>query len=200
MQVEGGAPKMVRITSSNSLDYLPSGGQQSIAYTSIPRRAKSPQIWLCKPDGSEPSLITEGEAPQIAPAGDRILFTRRSNGAGGKPPVSQLWTMNINGVGETQLIQNKDFDIIDPKWDPDGKWIVYASNEGRDARGTRNFDIWLMTADGSQTIQLTSDGSDDTSPSFDRTGNYIYFRSNRGGYWNIWRCELTPEVRKQMSR
>ncbi|HEY8749654.1 MAG TPA: hypothetical protein VIM11_16845 [Tepidisphaeraceae bacterium] len=199
MQLEGGGTKMVRITSSDSLDFFPSGGQQSIAYTSIPRRAKSPEIWLCRPDGGEPSLITEGEAPQIAPSGDKILYTRLWTAPGGKQSVRQLWIMNINGGVATQLTHNKDFDVIDPKWDSDGKWIVYSSNEGKDARGVHNFDIWLATADGRQTLQLTSDGSDDTSPSFDRSGNFIYFRSNRGGFWNVWRCELTPEVRKQMT-
>ncbi len=199
MQLGRGGSKMVRITSSDSLDYLPSGGQQLIAYTSIRRRANTPQIWLCRPNGGEPCLITEREAPQIAPSGDKILFTRLWTAPGGKRSVRQLWIMNINGGGETQLTQNKDFDVIDPRWDPDGKWIVYASNEGRDARGVHNFDIWLATADGRETIQLTSDGSDDTSPSFDRSGNFIYFRSNRGGFWNVWRCELTPEVRQRMT-
>jgi Tol biopolymer transport system component len=106
--------------------------------------------------------------------------------------------MNINGGDATQLTQNKDFDVIDPKWDPDGKWIVYASNEARDARGVRNNDIWIMTADGRHKVQLTSDGSDDSSPSFDRSGNFIYFRSNRGGFWNVWRCEPTAEVRAEL--
>jgi hypothetical protein len=28
--------------------------------------------------------------------------------------------------------------------------VVYASNEGRDSRQNRNYDIWLMAADGSK--------------------------------------------------
>lgn len=198
MQVETGGTRMIRITSSDSLDYDPSGGQEFVAYTSIPRRAKSPEVWLTRPDGREPSLVTDGESPQISPSGDKIAYIKLWTAPGGQSAVRQLWVMNVNGGEATQLTQNRDFEVIDPKWSPDGKWIVYASNEGKDARGVRNFDIWLMTADGRRKMQLTSDGSHDSSPSFDRTGKYIYFRSNRGGYWNVWRCELTPEVRAAM--
>lgn len=198
MQVDTGGTRMIRITSSDSLDYDPSGGQEFVAYTSIPRRAKSPEVWLTRPDGREPSLVTDGESPQISPSGDKIAFIKLWTAPGGQSAVRQLWVMNVNGGEATQLTQNRDFEVIDPKWSPDGKWIVYASNEGKDARGVRNFDIWLMTADGRRKMQLTSDGSHDSSPSFDRTGKYIYFRSNRGGFWNVWRCELTPEVRTAM--
>jgi hypothetical protein len=200
MQVDAGGPRMVKLTSSDSLDYQPSGGQQYLSYTSLPRRSKMPQVWLARPDGNEPSLVREGESSQISPAGDRVLYTKLWTAPGGKTSVHQLWTMDINGGADTQLTQNQDFDVIEPRWDPDGKWIVYASNEGRDARGVRNFDIWLMTADGRKRIQLTSDGSHDSSPSFDRTGRYVYFRSNRGGFWNVWRCELTPEVRSELGQ
>jgi Tol biopolymer transport system component len=189
---------MIRITSSDSLDYEPSGGQEYIAYSSIPRRTKGAQVWLTRPDGREPSLVTDGETPQISPSGDKVVFTKLWTAAGGATAVHQLWLMNINGGDATQLTQNRDYEVIDPKWSPDGKWIVFASDEMKDPRGARNFDIWLATSDGRRKIQLTSDGSHDSSPSFDRTGKFVYFRSNRGGFWNVWRCELPPEVRAEM--
>ena len=36
-------------------------------------------------------------------------------------------------------------------------------------------------------IQITTNGSFDDHPSWDPTGNAIYFRSNRGGEWAIWK-------------
>ena len=134
MQVDTGGTRMIRITSSDSLDYDPSGGQEFVAYTSIPRRAKSPEVWLTRPDGREPSLVTDGESPQISPSGDKIAFIKLWTAPGGQSAVRQLWVMNVNGGEATQLTQNRDFEVIDPKWSPDGKWIVYASNEGKDAR------------------------------------------------------------------
>ena len=67
--------------------------------------------------------------------------------------------------------------------------MVYASNEGVDASGKRNFDIWMMDADGTNKTQLTTNGSHDDWPCWDREGRTIYFRSNRGGMWNVWRFE-----------
>ena len=36
-------------------------------------------------------------------------------------------------------------------------------------------------------IQVTTNGSWDDHPAWDPNGSAIYFRSNRGGEWNIWR-------------
>ena len=95
--------------------------------------------------------------------------------------------MGADGSGETQLTQSIDHDEVDPGWSPDGQRIVFASNEGLDSRGQNNFDIWMMTADGSNRMQLTTNGSRDDQPAFGMGGTFIYFRSNRGGFWNIWR-------------
>jgi Tol biopolymer transport system component len=36
-------------------------------------------------------------------------------------------------------------------------------------------------------IQVTTNGSWDDHPAWDPAGAAIYFRSNRGGDWNIWK-------------
>ena len=53
-----------------------------------------------------------------------------------------------------------------------------------------NFDIWTMNADGSEVTQLTTNGSLDDHPVWDPKGRYIYFRSNRGGFLEIWRTDV----------
>ena len=45
--------------------------------------------------------------------------------------------------------------------------------------------------DGQHSIRLTKNESFDSNPVFDRNGRTIYFRSNRGGVWNIWKMNLT---------
>jgi Tol biopolymer transport system component len=39
-------------------------------------------------------------------------------------------------------------------------------------------------------VRVTRNGSWDDSPAWDAGGRAIYFRSNRGGDWNVWRLEL----------
>jgi tricorn protease-like protein len=182
-----GGGGITNITSTSAEDYRPSVSPDSntVAYTSNPPGAEEPQIWKINFNGCLPTQLREGEAPQISSDGNKILFVRTDKISGKK----QIWHMSIEGISETQLTQNIDYEAIDPKWSPDGKWIVYASDEGFDSKKRKNFDIWLMTADGSKKTQLTTNGSRDDGPCWDHTGKFIYFRSNRGGNWNIWRFE-----------
>jgi hypothetical protein len=186
IKVDGGGG-ITNITSTLSEDYAPSVSPDcnAIAYTSNPPNAEEPQIWTVNMNGSLPTQLREGESPQISPDGNRILFVRTDKASAKK----QIWFMNLDGTGETQLTQNVDYDAIGPKWSPNGQWIVYACNEGLDSKKRRNYDIWLMAIDGSRKTQLTTNGSRDDGPCWDHAGQFIYFRSNRGGTWNIWRFE-----------
>lgn len=186
IKVSGGGG-ITKITSGVAVDYTPcvSPKDGSIAYTSNPPGAEESQIWVVNANGSLPTQLREGESPQISPDGTKILFLRWDKDSGRK----QLWWMNIDGSNETQLTINVDYDVDDPKWSPDGKWIVFASDEGFDSNKKRNYDIWLIASDGLNKTQLTTNGSWDDAPCWDGNGTFIYFRSNRGGAWNIWRFE-----------
>ena len=107
--------------------------------------------------------------------------------------------MDIDGGHETQLTQNIEYDTIDPKWSVDGNWIVFASSEGLDSEKLQDFDIWIMRYSGSEKTQLTTNGSQDDNPCWDRNGKFIYFRSNRGDVENIWRFEpvQTKPIQKE---
>jgi Tol biopolymer transport system component len=183
---------ITKVTGSDARDYGPSVCRVTgiTAYESIPTGAVDAQIWTINASGSLPTQLREGVSPQISPDGTKVLFVRKDT----KDGRSQIWCMDIDGGQETQLTQNDTCDIIEPRWSPDGKWIVFASNEGLDMNKRPNYDIWMMRSDGSQKIQMTTNGSDDTGPCWDHTGKYIYFRSNRGALWNVWRFEpIIPE-------
>jgi hypothetical protein len=189
-----GAGGITKITNSDSADYSPSvATTDMIAYASLPPRADSPQVWTVRRDGSLPTQLREGDVPQISMDGQKILFTRLSsepNAVRGKR-LNQLWVMSADGGGETLLTSDVNGEVIDPRWSPDGRWIVFACDEGKDSTGENNFDIWIVSADGARRSQLTTNGSRDDGPCFDRNQEFIYFRSNRGGRFNIWRLPMT---------
>jgi Tol biopolymer transport system component len=182
-----GAGGIIRLTNSQAEDYGPSmaSSGELIAYASNPPGAEEPQIWTINANGNLPTQLREGASPNLSPDGSRILFVRRAAASGKR----QVWMMNVDGSSETQLTDNTDYDVADPKWSPDGAWIVYASDEGLDSSQNHNYDIWLMAADGSRKTQLTTNGSRDDAPCWNHQGDKIYFRSNRGGVWNIWRFQ-----------
>lgn len=72
--------------------------------------------------------------------------------------------------------------LLGLSWTPDGK-IVYASNE------SGNSDIWVVTGDGKNKKQLTSDGRTDHSPAVSPDGKHVVFISNRDGLAQVWRMD-----------
>ena len=186
-----GGGGITKITTTLAEDYAPcvSPDDTFIVYASNPPGAEEPQIWKVNSNGLLPTQLRVGRSPQLSPDGTKILFVRIDKDSNKR----QLWVMSIDGSEETQLTSNTDYDIGYAKWSPDGQKIVYASDEGVDSQKRHNFDIWMMSADATNKTQLTTNGSHDDSPCWDRLGKFIYFRSNRGGTWNIWRFEpVTP--------
>ncbi len=191
-----GGGGLTSITNTSAEDFGVSlfPGNELMAYTSLPNGAYEPQIWTVSPSGTLPTQLREGSFPHVSPNGEKILFTRTDRsveyeGSGGTFNPVQLWMMGTDGSGETQMTQNLDYSCIQPKWSPDGKYVVFASNQGKDSRGNNNYDIWMMRADGTGKTQLTTNGSWDDSPCWSADGKRVYFRSNRGGVWNIWYFE-----------
>jgi eukaryotic-like serine/threonine-protein kinase len=53
-----------------------------------------------------------------------------------------------------------------------------------------NPDVWIMNADGSGAYQATLDPAIDTVPSWDRSGERLVFRSDRGGHPALWQLRV----------
>jgi Tol biopolymer transport system component len=192
-----GASGITSITSTNAEDFQPSFGLNTsietndwIAYTSNLPFADQPQIWTISTNGTLPTQLREGESPDVSPDGKKIVFIRVDKshsyirGTSNEYP-KQIWIMDVDGSNETQITPNIDFTVSDTRWSPDGSWIVFTSDQGKDNSGRNNFDIWCIKPDGTSPTQLTINGSVDDHP-FWSTDGRIFFRSNRGGNWNIW--------------
>ena len=52
-----------------------------------------------------------------------------------------------------------------------------------------NYDIYILdvTQPNAPPRQITANPSQDDHPVWDPSGKAIYFRSNRGGEWGIWK-------------
>jgi Tol biopolymer transport system component len=141
--------------------------------------------------GGEQSKLANGESPQVSPDESRIVYVSRYHDPSTKRLVRRLWVMRLDGSDAGALTANTDYDTIDPRWSPDGRWIVFAANPADRPGKTANYDLFLIPAEGTPTpLRLTRNEAYDSSPVFDRTGRFLYFRSNRGGHWNIWRLAL----------
>jgi len=133
-------------------------------------------------DGRAFTQLTQGSQPSWSPDDKKIVYVRR------KDDKNQgIWLMNVNGSNQTQLTVG-GFDQL-PSFSPDGKHIVFSAVRGK----KKDFDIWLMKVDGSSLTQLTTNESADLYPIFGKDSSDIYFCSNRGGKWDIWKLKTQIE-------
>ena len=64
---------------------------------------------------------------------------------------------------------------------PDGKWVAYTVSSIDSAKDKRNADIWMVSWDGKETVQLTNSPDGESSPRWSPDGKYISFISSRQG-------------------
>lgn len=70
--------------------------------------------------------------------------------------------------------------ISDLQVSPDGNWIAYVLSSVDTAKDRRNSDIWMVSWDGTQTIQLTNSPDGESRPRFSPDGKYLSFVAKRG--------------------
>jgi Tol biopolymer transport system component len=131
--------------------------------------------------------VLGGTQPRIGPRNDVVLFCVTNEETGKR----DIYRMSDTGANPQNLTNTPDTDECDPAWSRDGRRIAYASDRGLDRQGQRNYDIWVLDlARPEQPLQITVNGSVDDNPLFAPTDDAIYFRSNRGGEWGVWKIDL----------
>jgi len=132
-------------------------------------------IYKCKSNGEKPYQILTGayddcRQPNWSPAGDRILYQKRSGGRW------DIWVMNTDGSGHEKVTSGPG-DKTDASFSPDGQWIVYSSNEGGEAFAN----LYVKPVNGGNSIKITHyDAGYDGAPSWSPGGDRIAFESYPG--------------------
>jgi len=175
---------------AEGINYQPSVARNGvIAYTYKPQYQNtsvgSNQVWTLGGENQYPTQLREGSMPAVSPDGKQITYIG---------PDGQLWKMPVNGQNPVQLTSSavQKEGKRHPTWSPDGEYILYASDEGRDKDNLPNYDIWMMREDGTAVRQLTTNGSIDDYPVVSPDQKHVYFVSNRGFKEGIWRIPF-PE-------
>jgi len=129
------------------------------------------ELYLVQSDGREPArqVTKDGAAfrydPTWSPDAKHIVFSDKSGA---------IYLHTVEGATTKQV-------DIDPwsqhprvSWSHDSSWLTY-SKAGENRRSA----IWLYDVPKGEKHQVTSGRFDDSWPTFDRKGDYLYFASSR---------------------
>ena len=94
--------------------------------------------------------------PAWSPDGSKIAYVHGFEVAGGGQ--ANIWTMNSNGTGKTNITQSTTTGFTNPAWAPAGDRLAAVG-----ATDT-NRDIWVMNADGGGKNRLETNPAHDTNP------------------------------------
>ena len=117
--------------------------------------------------------------PTWSPAGNQFAYSTDRTG------TSQIWLRTPREGWERPLVTEKDFgqtwiaSFNEPNFSPDGQRIAYTIVAGA------GHSIYVSLVAGGKPIRLSSDESDQRSPTWNADGAWIAYLQNRGGSWAL---------------
>jgi eukaryotic-like serine/threonine-protein kinase len=150
--------------------YSPDGS--SIVFTS---QRQGGGIFVMGATGESPRRVAGlGRNPEFSPDGKRILYAGDS-----RFKYMPLRVVGLDGSDDRVLGEE---DAVAGVWSPSGRRIAFW---GHPAGG-----IWTVPADGGDARPVTNDPATDWAPFWSADGHWLYFLSDRGGSWDLWRVPI----------
>jgi TolB protein len=201
MNADGDGTDQTRLTNlgnDNRPVWSPDGTR--IAFTS--NREDNIDIYVVDVDGQNLRQITDGPesefAPSWSPDGTRIAYIA------GTDDVNDLYIVDADG-GNTLRVTT-DLRVYghsdEPLWSPDGSQILIISQiEVQSSCRTPdcNFDIYLVSTDGSTVTRLTDTPGNDEFPQWSPDGQWIVFDSYRDGNYEVYLMDSTGAQLKRLT-
>lgn len=136
---------------------------------------------ICSMDskGGGFTVITEGSHVSIFPGEDKIIYNQKVD------KFTQIFVLDLK-TGQKSQLTNGEYNNRDGAFSTDGKWIGFVSN--REKPASRSYNVYVMRADGTELKQLTTGDTTQGDPCWS-PDNTVYFFSNAGGKYNIWKVK-----------
>lgn len=192
---------LVQLTTDSWFNFAPAPGglpSAEVVFLSVnPQNPAGPaQVMTVRSDGSQPTLYSQRGVQVNALERRKIVFTRQDP----KNKNLQIVAASLDSRQETILTENGNLATANCSMAAtsfgDTKQILFTSDCEKSSKGRPQNDIFVMNADGSGVRRLTSNESDDIAPAWSplpSEADVVYFLSNRGGAYNVWRLQIIPE-------
>lgn len=140
-----------------------------------------------EPKAACPSTYFENSS-QYSPDGRKLAYTSRRSGN------SEIWTCDLDSGRAEQVTAFGGPSTDSARWSPDGSKLALTSF----GEGSRN--VYIADLASRQVSPLVAERAEEGRPSWSRDGQWIYFRSNRGGSEEIWKMPAGGGPARQITR
>ena len=188
VQLDGSAPEQLTHNAGNvtAPEISPDGNW--VVYAS--KQAGDSSIWLLENLTGTPYPVTDAQWNEIdptwAPDGQHIAFAAVRGG------YVELFVMNKDGSGISQVTHDVTRIGGRSSWSPDGKKLVLYAGPQKDR------DIYIVDIQSGLSTRLTF-GGNNTGPCFSPDGNWIVFSSSRDGDYDLYIMQTDGSGLRQLT-
>ena len=170
-----------RIAVAGTATYTPVWSRKGGVLAFVLRR-NDINLWRIRSDVPGTPAMVAGSSvldssPAFSPDGRSVAF--RSDRSG----TNEIWTTGLFADTPVRVTHMDGPLTGGPSWSPDGKWIAF------DSRVRGNSSILVAPAGGGAWRSITDTPDNEILPRWSRNGEWIYFSSDRGGRWQVWKRE-----------
>jgi tricorn protease len=157
--------------SAGAHDREPSWSPDGRQIAFISDRSGEEELYLVTQDGSgTPQQLTQGGKarryrPVWSPDSKRIAFSDKDG---------KLYALRLEDKSVVQVADEARGQLLDYSWSPDSGWLAFSMS---DPNGMRSIYIWSASANRLQ--RVTDELFNETNPTWDPDGNYLYYFSDR---------------------